>query len=282
MNLSAGLIKRVLLPLLALVALGVGFAFWWQARLESRVDLSRKLVGRWAAEGQADGLAAGSPMTLSGGVTRVKGRKGTALSFDGVDGNVSVPDARGMAMGTGQNLSVMAWIQPMHADTTFGIMSIVEKRKVGGILTARGFCLNLSDGRLACQIAPPVGIHLTKATLLAPNTWVPLWKGRNALVQVAPFIFVAPGPDLRDGQFHHVALTLDRHSKKGGRLYVDGRPVMTFDATMSNGNLANAEPLLIGTHPDTTIHAGFKGLIEDVRLYSRALSQSEIEAAAKQ
>jgi hypothetical protein len=102
------------------------------------------------------------------------------------------------------------------------------------------------------------------------------------MVQVAGLIFVAPGPDLRDGQFHHVALTLDRHSTKGGKLYVDGRPVLTFDATTSNGNLANTEPLLIGTHPDTTLHAGFKGLIEDVRLYSRALSPDEIEAAAKQ
>jgi len=185
-------------------------------------------------------------------------------------------------MRTGQDFSVTAWIQPMHADTSFGIMSIVDKRKVGGILTARGFCLNLSDGRLACQIAPPVGFHMTKASLFAPSTWVPLWKGRNALTQVASFIFVSPGPDLRDGQFHHVALTLDRHSKKGGKLYVDGRLVMTFDATKSNGNLANSEPLLIGTHPDTTLHAGFKGLIEDVRLYSRALSQAEIETAADQ
>jgi hypothetical protein len=282
MKLSAGLTKRVLLPLLALLSLVSGFGFWWQARIETRADLSRKLVGRWAAEGQSDGLAAGRPMVLTGGVALVKGRKGGALSFDGVDGNVSVPNAPEMAMSAGQDFSVTAWIQPMHAETSFGIMSIVEKRKVGGILTARGFCLNLSEGRLACQIAPPVGFHLTKAMLLVPNTWVPLWKGRNALVQVASFIFVAPGPDLRDGQFHHVALTLDRHSTKGGKLFVDGRPVMTFDATKSNGNLANSEPLLIGTHPDTTLHAGFKGLIEDVRLYSRALSQAEIETAANQ
>lgn len=282
MKLSAVVIKRVMLPLLALIASIIGFAFWWHAKIEGRVDLSRKLIGRWATDGQADGLAAGRPMVLKGGVERVKGRKGFALSFEGTDGNVSVPDAPEMAMRSGQDFSVTAWIQPMHAETSFGIMSIVDKRKVGGILTARGFCLNLSDGRLACQIAPPVGFHLTKATLLAPKTWPSLWKNRNALVAVAPFIFIAPGPDLRDGQFHHVALTMDRHSKTGGKLYVDGRPVMTFDATKSNGDLANSEPLLIGTHPDTTLHAGFTGRIEDVRLYSRALSQAEIETAAKQ
>lgn len=281
MKVSKTLRKRILISFLILLTLIAGL-FWWQARIEGRVDLSRKLVGRWAAEGQPDNLAIGPPMVVSGGVTRLNGRKGTALSFDGVDGSVSVPDAPEMAMRTGQNLSLTAWIQPLHADTSFGIMSIVDKRKVGGILTARGFCLNLTDGRLACQIAPPVGFHLTKATLLAPKTWVPLWKGRNAMVQVAPFISIAPGPDLRDGQFHHVALTLDRHSTNGGKLFVDGRRVLTFDATKSNGNLANSEPLLIGTHPDTTLHAGFKGLIEDVRLYSRALSQAEIEAAAKQ
>ncbi len=264
-----------------MLCLAIGVGYWWQWRIENRVDLSRKLIGRWAAEGQADNLAAGAPMVLTGGVERVQGRRGTALEFDGQTGKVSVPDGPELAIRAGQDFSVMAWIQPERAETSFGVMSIVEKRKVGGILTARGFAFHLTDGRLACQIAPPVGFHIAKLDLLAPKTWLPAWRGRNALVNVDPFVFVAPGPDLRDGRFHHVALTMQRRSKTGGKLYVDGRVVRTFDASTSNGNLSNAEPLLIGTHPDTTLHAGFKGLIEDVRVYSRALSAAEIKAAAQ-
>ena len=93
--------------------------------------------------------------------------------------------------------------------------------------------------------------------------------------------FRSPGSELRDGRFHHVAVTVQRDSRTGGRLYVDGKVVMTFDPTPLSATLANQEPVLIGTHPDTSLHCPYKGLIEDVRLYSRALSGAEIEAASR-
>jgi len=274
------LLTRLILAFVLLLVLTIGLYCWWQARIESQVDLSRKLIGRWAAEGQADKLLAGAPAQLTGAVMRVQGRKGLALLFNGSTGRVSVPDGTELAFRTGQDFSVVAWIKPMHAETSFGVMSIVEKRKVGGITTARGYSLHLEDGRLSCQLSPEPGFHITKADWLAPKTWLVLWKNRHALAPVNRFVSAAP--DLRDGRFHHVALTLNRQTTVGGKLYVDGKVVLTFDPTKLRGSLANSEPLLIGTHPDPTLSCAFKGLIEDERLYSRALSPAEVGAVADQ
>jgi Concanavalin A-like lectin/glucanases superfamily len=241
--------------------------------------VSRGLVGWWVTGKQPDHRTVAAPLVISGDVTRVKGETGPALHFNGDAGKATVPNAPELNFGPGQNFSVMAWIKPEHAQTSFGVMSIVEKRKVGGILTARGFSLHLEYGRLACQLSPAPGFHVTKANLLHPKSLIALWKNRNALALATSF--VSPGPDLRDGRFHHVALTLERQSAAGGKLYVDGQAVLTFDPRKLGGSLANAQPLLIGTHPDALLRCEFKGYIRDVRLYSRALSPEEIEAAAK-
>lgn len=268
----------VVTALLIVVASAVIYA-WWQARLNAQVNLARSLVGRWATEERSDGLIAGAAPVLDGGIKHVQSNRGVAWSFDGLTASASVAHGPGLVFGAGQDFSVMAWIQPQRANTAFNVMSIVEKRKVGGITTARGFSLHLDDGRLACQISPGSGLQITRSDLLSPTRWPVIWKNRNALPGYHSF--VSPGPDLRDGRIHHVALTLARHSTTGGKLYVDGSLVHTFDPSKLRGSLANKEPLLIGTHPDTTLQCGFKGTIEDVRLYSRALSPAEIEQAAQ-
>ncbi len=264
--------------LIALLAAGAGLYQLWQARLDARIDLDRRLIGRWAAESGTGGFAGAPAMSLTGGVTRVETKSGPALLFGQSAGRVSVPDSPQLAVRAGQDFSVMAWIQPVKRESTFGVMSVVEKRKVGGIMTARGFSLHLEYGHLACQLAPRIGLQLTWADVIAPRRWPTVWSSRNALSPVNRFI--SPGPDLCDGQFHHVALTVQRYSRTGGKLYVDGAVALVFDPRRLRGSLFNSEPLLIGTHPDPTLDCAFQGLIRDVRLYSRVLSPAEVETAA--
>ena len=272
---------RVLIAATAALAVGIGVNAWWTARIEARVDLSRKLVGRWAAEGSSDPLTAGGPMSLAGTVSRVWTRSAIGLLFQGTTGKVTVPDSPELAVRGAQNFSVMAWIQPVPVDNnSFGVMSIVEKRKVGGITTALGFSLHLEYGHLACQLSPAPGLSFSRADLFAPARWMAIWKARNALAPANRFI--STGPNLTDGKFHHVALTLNRSSATGGTLWVDSEAVLRFDPTKLRGTMVNSEPLLIGTHPDTTLQCGFQGGIEDIRFYSRCLSQKEIELAASQ
>ena len=86
------------------------------------------------------------------------------------------------------------------------------------------------------------------------------------------------GPDLRDGQFHHVAITVARNNSTGGKLYVDGQAVLTFDPTGEPGDLTAAAPLRIGNHATEALSSFLKGTIDEVSIYNRAVSALEIQS----
>jgi hypothetical protein len=83
---------------------------------------------------------------------------------------------------------------------------------------------------------------------------------------------------LRDGSYHHVAATLDRSSTNGGKIYVDGIPVLTFNPTVLSGPLSNNAPVRIGVHPQPGFNGWYKGIIAEASIYRRALSGTEITA----
>src|SRR6185295_10055236 len=85
------------------------------------------------------------------------------------------------------------------------------------------------------------------------------------------------GPDLRDGAWHHVAVTFQRTNTSGGKMYVDGQQVSSFDPTSQQGDLTTSEPLLIGMHPNfPRLDLNFRGGIDEVSLYGKALTAAEI------
>ncbi len=67
--------------------------------------------------------------------------------------------------------------------------------------------------------------------------------------------FVATGDLRADGGYHHLVATLDRSSTNGGKIYVDGTAILTFDPTVLSGSLSNNAPVRIGAHPQP----GFNG-----------------------
>ncbi len=241
-----------------------------------RGHLSAGLIACWPAE-NAD-ASAGHDATMTGGVSLIAGEHGQAFAFDGTGGRVAVSDARELSFGAGQSFSVLAWIQPQTAETSFGVMAIVDKRKVNGIMAAVGYELSLENGHLSCQLAPVARPPWRFSDFLTPARIRDAWRRRHDQAPLKFAGFKAPEPDLRDGRPHHVALTVEHRSRTGGKLYVGGEVVLVFDPTGQAGSLANSEPLLIGTHPDPGLNCGFKGRIADVRLYARALSGAEIEA----
>jgi len=244
-----------------------------------KIDLTSDLAGRWPLGTNITGVMAPLQANLTGGVSLVSTEIGPSYRFDGSSGAAVVGDAPEFQFRSGQDFSILAWIQPEISETSFGVMSIVEKRKIGGIATALGYSLHLEYGKIACQITTAPGFHFKFSDLFPPKKLLADWHARKQLQLVSRF--VAPQPDLRDGQFHFVALTIERDSMSGGKFYVDGRVVLTFDPTKLRGSLVNSEPLMLGTHPDSSLHCAFKGQIGGVRLYRRALSSAEIEAACK-
>jgi len=115
-----------------------------------------------------------------------------------------------------------------------------------------GYSFHLVDGRISCRITDNI---------------------------LANGVIVVAGPDLRDGRFHHVAMTLVRNSGTGGHLYVDGTSVLTFDPTSQSGDLSTPQPVLIGMHPHyPAIDCNFRGVIEEVSIYNRALTAVEVKS----
>ena len=262
--------RYLLAALAALILFGAGCS-------RSKIDLTSDLAGRWPLGTNTSGVLAPIQASLTGGVSLVSTTLGPAYQFDGQTGRVVVGDAPEFQFRAGQNFSILAWIAPEQAETSFGVMSIVEKRKIGGITSALGYSLHLEYGKLACQLTTAPGFHFKVSDLASPKRLLASWQARKQLQSANRFI--SQQPDLRDGKLHQVALTLDRDSSTGGKLYVDGKLVLTFDPTKVRGSLVNSEPLMIGTHPDPTLQCAFKGKIGGVRVYRRALSPAEINAA---
>ncbi len=209
------------------------------------------MVGWWPAEGNGVDAIGGNEAVLINGVGFSAGEVGQAFDFNGVDGRVIVSNAPPLDFGTG-DFSIETWIRPLVSVTDYGVMAVVNKRLAPNITQSLGYEFALVDGRLAFRLS----------TSIAGNgqVWGPA------------------GPDLRDGSFHHVAVTLARNSTAGGELYVDGQSVLTFDPTGQSGSLSTSEPLRIGNHATSYLNCYFKGQIDEVCLYARALAPAEIEA----
>src|ERR1044071_892620 len=210
------------------------------------------LVSSWKGEGNANDSVDSNNGVLLNGLGFTSGEVGQAFSFDGIDDRILVSNSPSLNFGPGQNFSIEAWIRPLPSTTDFDIMSVVDKRTAPDLTHSQGYEFVLSSGRIACRLSDS----------LSDNG--------------SPFI--SSGPDLRDGNFHHVALTVARGITNGGRLYADGQVVLNFDASVEPGDLSNSDPLRIGFNAVASISSPFKGQIDEVTLYSRALDISEIQS----
>ena len=94
-----------------------------------------------------------------------------------------------------------------------------------------------------------------------------------------PTQYVSAGPGLSDNSWHHVAVTVDRSSSTGGKLYADGALVLTFDP---QAGASSPPPPFVDIRIGGAFVSGelFLGAIDEVELFDRALSQSEVAALA--
>jgi len=129
-------------------------------------------------------------------------------------------------------------------------MVIVDKRITPNIVQCLGYTMVVVGGQLAARFSDSLS-HNGSA-------------------------YTATSADLRDGAFHHVALTVTRNSASGVRFYVDGVLAGSFDATTEPGDLSNSSALLVGENT-APLYTPYKGIIDELAIYSRALSASEIQ-----
>jgi hypothetical protein len=244
--------RKALRFALAAAAAGIAIlAFFKIAGAPSLPPRPPGLIAWWRGEDGRDSVGNAALDSLDG-TGFAAGKVGRGFSFDGAAHRPLASNAAALNFGAHQDFSIEAWIQSFPVETELGLMPIVSKARSPRDAELVGYALSLNHGRLAFSFCD------TAERLSA--------------------VALSTGPDLQDGQFHHVAASVRRDSHTGGILCVDGEVILTFDPTARSGSLSNAEPVRIGFHPDPQYQVFFKGVIDEVSLYNRALSAEEIQS----
>ena len=205
------------------------------------------LVGYWTFdEGSGatvyDASGGGNNGTLSlPAPTWTSGKVNGALNFNGSNNYVNLTgSASSFQFGTG-NFSISAWV---YFNSTTNFESIVTKKAAPA--SAQGFSIyyNGSTQKLMYSVADGT----TAYERYTVNT-------------------------ISTGAWHHIVMVADSNDQNFGYYYVDGVKWVLASAS-ANVNVNNALTLYIG---DTNGYP-FNGIIDDVRIYGRALSAAEIQA----
>ena len=189
----------------------------------------------------SDSSGNGNSGTLGSGAASpawVPGKIGSALSFDGSDDYASIPDSQSLNI-TGNQFSISAWVNPRVQSNPFA--DLVSKRS--GLLTQYFLWENWDS--VSKQVDFATGLYNGTNVYVSSPTFHPL----NQWYQVTA---VYNGTRLR--------------------LYVDGN--LEIDQRVF-GNLIHLNvPVTIGF--SSSFNYYFNGIIDDVRIYNRALSPLEM------
>jgi len=221
------------------------------------------LVSRWAGEGNANDLSSGNHGQLEGGAGYVSGHVGKAFSFDGT-GQVRVAHNANLNV---QALTIEAWVYPALVD---GVMDTIVCKEPDAAMYQYYLAIRGPDNSYGAGTIPRgnLAFYLTEANGL-PITGLP----SNEF-----FGWVDGGGQIPLFTWTHVALTFDGSSAKA---YLNG--VLTRNITGLTGmSNVTSGPFRIGSRSDFQIgitpQDRFNGLIDEVALYNRALSASEIQS----
>lgn len=195
--------------------------------------------------------------TYQSGAAPGAGKVAGGACFDGVDDHVEVPDEAELDVDTG-DFTIDAWIR---TTATSGIRTIIDKRDHAP--NARGYAFFLVNGQLHLQMAVGAGSSTCSNSASSACT-----------------NFSVGGPNVADGQWHHVAVTVSRANAQGGIFYVDGNPVPgTFNPALRPQSLGNTANARIGIRAQAE-NAGalWNGCLDEIEIFKRVLTPAEIQA----
>ena len=201
-------------------------------------------VSFWPGDGNASDIQDGNNGTLMNGAMFAPGVIGNAFSFDGVDDFVSIPSSPNLVPTAAVSVELWAKINSIPDEAAHLIDA-----KITGVPKPNGLIyglFTLGDGR--------AGFGVTTSGVLT---------SAFALTNI-----------VGDGRFHHLAGTWDGSEV---RIYVDG---VLEDSAATFGALVNGSEaeIIIGDHNPPLQVRRVHGLLDEIKIYNRALSASEIQA----
>jgi hypothetical protein len=218
------------------------------AAIQLQTDVTTGLKGWWKFDEQQGTTAAdsagGNPGTLINGPIWAVGHLGGALSFDGLDDRVDLADAGTIYATQAAPFSFSAWFN--LSDFTMTVPDLMQMR---------------SDSDLPFHVLLSV---------------LPAYQGVSAGSGAGPWLPVRTGVVPTTAAWHHVVMVFDgadAGATTSFMIFLDGvsQPVMAAGAYGLQVNQSR-----IGAAEDVTTNQ-WKGLIDDVRVYGRALSAAEVQ-----
>lgn len=231
-------------------------------------SFSTGLVGHWKGDGDATDS---SPLNLdsyaSAGVQYTQGKDLQAFDLSG-NQNIQVSDASALKSNT---VTVSAWVNARsftNQDDLVCLGGNVDARLIG---TWNSYCLGLSNGH-------PLFYTVNGSGVVYNN----IVYNNNAINSLP----------LKTNTWHHMAVSFDGQNK---RAYLDGVLVATWSTSSYQWWTrqttirplvfdVGVTPLLIGDRWINGVPSGtsFDGLIDDVRVYDRTLTDPEVQGLADQ
>ena len=243
MNAKTGLILTLAIlvlqanPLMSQVVEDGLVSYWSFDNVDVRGDVVKDLVG-------------GNDGTIVGAPKQVKGKIGEAFEFGGQPDaiNVSSPANGSLDFGEDTDFSMMAWIKVEKPPELDGAQSTIVSKGDGG-----------NNARILWKIIT------TQVNVTIANE-----------AGAGPKVVFNSDKEVVDGKWHHVLFVADRSDTT--RIYIDGK--LDAEAGESEGtDITTESPLFIGA----SVRIGeatrryFEGLIDEVGIYDRALTDDEIK-----
>jgi hypothetical protein len=211
-------------------------------------DLNDGLVAHWTFDEGSGDIAYDSAGTNDGmlinGPIWTLGQIGDAIEFNGATAHVSVPDDESLRFNQYDSFTITLWAMPLAG---CAISDLVCKMRTGG------------SGVFGYEVkwAPSQFRFVTESS------------------QIDYIVIRTPTDSAPPGSWYHVAATYSNNDMK---IYLNGELSGTGTFTSDAGNTTPDKNLEIGVRSyDSTLEQYFKGRIDDVRIYDRALSAEEVE-----
>jgi hypothetical protein len=232
-------------------AVGLGLTANLWAQVPSYVQ-KNGLVGWWPFNGNAnDESGNGNNGTVNGATLTVDrfGNNSSAFSFNGINSRIQINDANSLDIQNGQSLSISTWIK--HDLTSSNIDKYIISKYSGLLNTGAQYAIGTGISGQA---------YTTTQIAAGSQNWIEL-RGNNTI---------------NDGNWHHFVYIW--RNGVNASIYVDN----IHDTTRSHGltgSLVNALNLQFGCGANLSQY--YKGRLDEIGIWNRALTQQEITALYK-
>ena len=208
-------------------------------------------VGIWFLDDDEDDIAIdssgnGNDGKLMNGPRCVQGKFGQALKLDGVDDYVDAGTDPSLSFPS-ESFTVSAWIKTSKSGASYNGW-ILDTKTAGSYNS--GYDLYICNNYLVFRVCNGPEMNTGKS-----------WDGD---VKVT------------DGNWHHVVGVVDRDKKRIMK-YVDGK-LDGDEALTFGGDFSNKFSLDIGSYHGAGVDYIFEGLIDEVAIFKRVLTEEEINA----